>query len=137
MLIGGSKHTVDAKGRIFFPARFKEDLWGDIIACRGVEKNLYLFNRREWEVFSEKIRRQPFSKASKLQRYFFSTAAECSVDGQGRLLLPQALREFAGLDKEVLVVGAQDRVEVWDVGEWERTQLSNDEVQDIVDGIDF
>ncbi|HHX72748.1 MAG TPA: division/cell wall cluster transcriptional repressor MraZ [Clostridiales bacterium] len=137
MLIGGSTHTIDAKGRMFFPARFKEDLWENIIICRGIEKCLMLFSPAEWEIFSEKIRKQPFSISSKLQRYFFSTAAQCSVDAQGRLLLPQALREYAGLEKNVMVVGTQSRAEIWDIEEWEKSQLSNEDVKDIVDSIDF
>ena len=137
MLIGGSVHTIDAKGRLFFPARFKDHLWDNIYICRGIEKCLMLFSPEEWEIFSEKIRRQPFSVASRLQRYFFSTAAQCSVDSQGRLLLPQQLREFAGITKNVMVVGTQSRVEIWDVEEWEKSQLSNDDVKDIVDSIDF
>jgi len=137
MLIGGSKHAIDAKGRIFFPARFKEELWDDIIACRGLDKNLMLFNRQEWILFTDRIKRQPFSTALKLQRHFMSEAAECSVDGQGRLLLPQLLREFAGLKKDVHVTGAQNHAEIWDVEEWQRAQLTNDEVREIVDNADF
>ena len=105
MLIGGSKHTIDAKGRMFFPARFRDDMWENITVCRGVDKCLMLYTPEEWAAFSRRIKEQPFSVSRPLQHYFFSTAAVCSVDAQGRLLLPQQLRDFAGLQKDVWVVG--------------------------------
>jgi MraZ protein len=139
MLIGGSKHNIDAKGRMFFPARFKEDLWEDITICRGVEKCLMLFSPEEWKLFSDRIKSQPFSVSSQLQRYFFSTAAQCSVDSQGRLLLPQPLRDYAGLKKDVWVVGTQNRAEIWDLDEWNRAQdaLTNEDVKALMDKIGF
>ena len=128
MLIGGSKHTVDAKGRMFFPARFKDEMWENITVCRGVEKCLMLYTAEEWQRFAQHIKDQPFSVSSQLQRYFFSTAAVCSVDAQGRLLLPQQLREFV-----------QDRVEIWDIDEWNKAQaeLTNDDVKSLMDRIGF
>ena len=139
MLIGGSKHTVDAKGRMFFPARFKDEMWENITVCRGVEKCLMLYTAEEWQRFAQHIKEQPFSVSSRLQRYFFSTAAVCSVDGQGRLLLPQQLREFAGIQKDVWVTGVQDRVEIWDIDEWNKAQdaLTNDDVKSLMDQIGF
>jgi MraZ protein len=139
MLIGGSKHNIDTKGRMFFPARFKEDLWEDITICRGVEKCLMLFSPEEWKLFSDRIKSQPFSVSSQLQRYFFSTAAQCSVDSQGRLLLPQPLRDYAGLKKDVWVVGTQNRAEIWDLDEWNRAQdaLTNEDVKALMDKIGF
>ncbi|MBR6740846.1 MAG: division/cell wall cluster transcriptional repressor MraZ [Clostridia bacterium] len=139
MLLGGSKHTVDAKGRLFFPARFKDELWENLTVCRGTEKCLMVFGKEEWEAFARRIKEQPFSVSSQLQRYFFSNAAEVSVDAQGRLLLPQGLRDFAGITKEVWVVGTQDRAEIWDIGEWERSQqqLTNDDVKSLMDRIGF
>lgn len=139
MLIGGSKHTVDAKGRMFFPARFKDEMWENITVCRGVEKCLMLYTPEEWQRFAQHIKDQPFSVSSQLQRYFFSTAAVCSVDAQGRLLLPQQLREFAGIQKDVWVTGVQDRVEIWDIDEWNKAQdaLTNDDVKSLMDRIGF
>ena len=139
MLIGGSKHTVDAKGRMFFPARFRDEMWEDITICRGVEKCLMLYTQEEWARFSQRIKEQPFSVSSQLQRYFFSTAALCSVDAQGRLLLPQQLRDFAGLQKDFWVTGVQDRVEIWDIDEWNKAQsaMTNDDVKSLMDRIGF
>jgi len=139
MLVGGSEHTINAQGRMFFPARFKDELWENITVCRGVEKCLMLFNSQEWQAFSDRIKSQPFSISSQLQRYFFSTAAVCSVDAQGRLLLPKDLRDFASLKKNVWVVGTQDRAEIWDPEEWERSQqtLTNDDVKALMDKIGF
>ncbi len=129
MLLGGSKHTIDAKGRIIFPIRFKEDMWEDIIICRGTEKCLMMFNPEGWKRFSAMIQDQPYSVAVKLQRFFFSTAAQCSVDAQGRLLLPQQLREFAGLQKEIYLNGRHDCIEVWDPEEWQKDQAMSDEAE--------
>ena len=139
MQIGGSKHTIDAKGRMFFPARFRDDMWENITVCRGVDKCLMLYTPEEWAEFSRRIKEQPFSVSRPLQHYFFSTAAVCSVDAQGRLLLPQQLRDFAGLQKDVWVVGVQDRVEIWDIDEWEKAQnaLTNDDVKQLMDRIGF
>lgn len=139
MLIGGSKHTIDVKGRMFFPARFRDDLWERITVCRGVEKCLMLFSPAEWELFSDRIKSQPFSVSSRLQRYFFSTAAQCSVDAQGRLLLPQQLREYAGLNKEVWVIGTQNRAEIWDLDEWNKAQsvMTNEDTKALMDKIGF
>lgn len=139
MLIGGSKHIVDAKGRMFFPARFHDEMWENITICRGVEKCLMLYTEAEWEKFSKRIGDQPFSVSSKLQRYFFSTAALCSVDAQGRLLLPQQLRDFAGIKKDVWVTGVRDRVEIWDIDEWNKAQdaMTNEDVKNLMDEIGF
>ena len=139
MLIGGSQHTIDAKGRMFFPARFRDEMWENITICRGVEKCLMLYTEKEWAKFSERIGEQPFSVSSKLQRYFFSTAAFCSVDAQGRLLLPQQLRDFAGIKKDVWVTGVRDRVEIWDIDEWNKAQdaMTTEDVKNLMDEIGF
>jgi MraZ protein len=137
MLIGGSKHTIDAKGRMFFPVRFKEDFPGVIIACRGAGRYLMLFSPEGWEEFFKNLKGENANEDMQLKRYFFASAAECAVDGQGRLLIPQELREHAGLEKNIRVVGTDNRVEIWDEEEWTRSQLSNDEVVAIMSKIRF
>ncbi len=135
MLINSSQHAVDAKGRIFFPMRFRDDMWDKIVICRGIGKYLMLFSPEEWKRFTDRFNRLPDSSREKVRRFFFSVAAECSVDQQGRLLLPQNLREFAGLNKNVTVAGMQDHAEIWDSDVWAQAQkqISADEISGLMD----
>lgn len=120
MLSGGYQHSLDTKGRVFFPTRLKEQMGEALILCRGVEKCLMVFSPSGWAQFESGIRTLPFSRARDMQRFFFSTAAECSVDRQGRLLIPQNLRDYAGLSANAMITGVQTRAEIWDVAEWDK-----------------
>ena len=133
MLINSSQHAVDAKGRIFFPMRFRDDMWDKIVICRGIGKYLMLFSPEEWKRFTDRFNRLPDSSREKVRRFFFSVAAECSVDQQGRL--PPNLREFAGLNKNVTVAGMQDHAEIWDSDVWAQAQeqISADEISGLMD----
>ncbi len=135
MLINSSQHAVDAKGRIFFPMRFRDDMWDKIVICRGIGKYLMLFSPEEWKRFTDRFNRLPDSSREKVRRFFFSVAAECSVDQQGRLLLPQNLREFAGLNKNVTVAGMQDHAGIWASDVWAQAQeqISADEISGLMD----
>lgn len=119
MLSGGYQHSLDNKGRVFFPTRLKEEMGEEIVLCRGVEKCLMAFSKQGWADFADRMKTLPFSTGRDMQRFFFSTAAECSVDKQGRLLIPQNLREYAGLKDDVMLTGVQTRVEIWDLSEWQ------------------
>ena len=121
---GGYQHSLDPKGRIFFPTRLKEQMGEALILCRGVEKCLMVFSEEGWEQFDQSLRELPFSSGRDIQRFFFSTVAECQVDKQGRLLIPQDLRDLADLKSTVKIMGAQTRVEIWDLEEWERHHAS-------------
>lgn len=137
MLVNSSNHIVDAKGRIFFPQRFHEDMWDKVVICRGQGqfKFLMVFSKEGWEAFTGRFDKLKYSEREKLRRYFFQLAAETGVDAQGRLQLPQNLREFAGLDKNVVVTGMQDHAEIWDADEWNRMQgtVADDDIADLMD----
>lgn len=121
MLIGEYEHTLDQKGRMSFPARFREDLGLRFIITKGLDGCLFVYSGAEWESLEEKIRALPMSKARTLQRFLFAGAAEVELDKQGRVLLPQNLREYAGLQKEVMVIGASSRAEIWDKARWQES----------------
>jgi MraZ protein len=121
MFMGEFQHTVDAKGRLIIPAKLREGLGERFVATKGLENCLFLFPEREWEAFGEKLRTLPLASgaARAFTRLFFSGASECEVDPQGRILLPSNLREYAGIEKEVVIVGVSNRVEIWAKDRWE------------------
>lgn len=116
MLIGKHTNTLDSKGRVIVPAAFRYDLEDKFILTKGIEKCLYIYPREEWLVLVEKLKRDmPSSKKSnrEARRFFSSNAVECEVDKQGRILIPQHLREYADLDKELLFIGDLNKIEIW------------------------
>jgi len=120
MFMGEYSHTVDAKGRVFMPARFREELGEKFIVTKGLDHCLFVFPQKEWHVIEEKIKALPFTNqdARAFVRLFFAGAAEGEQDKQGRVLLPNHLREYAKIDKEVVIVGVGTRVEIWSQELW-------------------
>lgn len=119
MLIGEYNQNLDAKGRINIPAKFRDDLGGSFVVSKGLDNCANIYPKQEWERFKQELYTVPPSKRRQLQRFFFSGAEECSVDAQGRVVIPPRIREYAGLEKEIVVVGVSDKVEVWNRGKWE------------------
>ena len=118
-MTGIYQHTIDAKGRLFIPARLREEL-GDVFHVTiSMEKCLSAYSSESWDRFMEKIKAMPKAKQIKM-RPLFSHAAKCELDGQGRILLTRELRDFAGLKKSVAVVGSGECAEFWDSEEWAR-----------------
>lgn len=122
MFMGEYLHTIDNKGRLIFPAKFREELGETFIATKGLDNCLFVYTLSEWAILEEKLKKLPLAKpeARAFVRFFFSGAAELECDKQGRVLLPQNLREHAQLDKEVVVIGVSTRIEVWDKDAWEK-----------------
>ena len=118
MLIGTYQHNIDAKGRVILPSKFREDLGEPFYITKGTEGCLFVLSGESWEELQNKINAMPISKAGNLQRFFFSSATEVEPNLQGRVLIPEYLREFAGLTKEVTIIGAGGRVEIWDSKKW-------------------
>ncbi len=114
MLTGEFRHSIDAKGRIIIPAKLREDLGDLFVITKGLDNCLYVYSMREWEKLEEKIDTLPFSKARSMQRFFFASAADAEPDKQGRIVVPPALREYAGLTKDVVITGNATHAEVWD-----------------------
>jgi MraZ protein len=116
-MTGIYQHSIDAKGRLFIPARLREELGETFHVTLSMEKCLTAYSKDSWDKFMDKIKEMPKSKQIKM-RPLFAHAAKCELDGQGRILLPQALRDFAGLQKSVTVVGTGECAEFWDSETW-------------------
>ncbi len=116
-MTGEYQHTLDSKGRLFVPARLREELGDVFYVTISMEKCLSAYNAESWQAFSDKAKAIPYSKRTKM-RPLFSNAARCELDAQGRILLPAALRDYAGLIKNVTVVGNNDHAEFWDSDEY-------------------
>jgi len=121
MLVGEFDHTIDEKNRLTLPAKFRQAFAGGLVVTRGMDGCLYVFPREEWEASVEARlgERDPLSKEGRLmQRYFYSGAAEADPDKQGRVMVPTALSEHAGLGKDVVIAGVRDHLEIWDRSKW-------------------
>lgn len=118
MLTGEYQHNMDAKGRVTIPSRFREDLGDKFYVCKGLDGCLFVLSVEQWESFVEKLAALPMSQGKSVQRYFFSGAEEVEPDKNGRVLIPQSLREHASLEKDVTVIGSGKRAEIWDRARW-------------------
>ncbi len=136
MFMGEYSHSIDAKGRLIVPARFREQLGETFVATKGLDGCLFVYSSEEWERIEEKFREvNATSKdARKFMRFFFAGAAACEVDKAGRILLPAVLREFAGLEKEVVFVGVFSRVEIWDKARYEEAG-TYDDMEEVVENM--
>lgn len=134
MLTGEFNHSIDAKGRLIIPSKFREILGDDFVITKGLDGCLFLYPANEWKIFEEKLRTLPLTNknARTFTRFFLGSAVDGGLDKQGRVLISSALRAFAGLDKEVVLVGVLDRVEIWDKEKWDE---NNTEVEDNMDDI--
>lgn len=139
MFTGEYKYSLDAKNRVSIPARFRDELGSTFYITRGLDSCLFVFSESEWEIFSERLRELPISNSAsrKFARTFLSGAFECTADKQGRALLPQYLKDYAGLQKDVYINGAGSRVEIWDAEKWEEYTASiNDNLDEIAEGME-
>jgi len=114
---GQYAHNVDAKGRLFIPARLREELGETFHVTMGQDHCLSVFSDESWDVFMSKLKELPYNEVKKL-RGLFAYSCDCEPDAQGRILLPAKLREYAQLDKEVVIIGSFDRAEIWNAGRW-------------------
>lgn len=121
MFMGEYNHTIDAKGRMIMPSKFREQLGGEFVVTKGLDGCLFVYPMTEWHTIEEKFREIPLTSkdARKFLRFFFGGAATCEVDKQGRILVPPVLREYAGLEKDVVTTGAFNRIEIWDKEKWQ------------------
>lgn len=121
-------HSIDAKGRLIFPAKLKEELGESFYVTKGLDHCLFVYSLEAWKAFEDKIKALPISKSRDLQRFFFSGACLCTCDGQGRILLPQTLRDYAELTKEICTIGVSERAEIWNADRWQayNTAMQND-----------
>jgi len=120
MLIGEYEHSVDPKGRLIMPAKLREDIGEKFVITKGLDGCLFAYSLKEWKNFEEKLRSFPLTNkdARALTRFFLAGAIECEIDKQGRFLISSNLREFAGLEKEVVIIGVLSRLEIWSKEKW-------------------
>lgn len=128
MFMGEYNHTIDTKGRLIIPSKFRETLGDNFIVTKGLDGCLFVYDNDEWKVFEEKLKTLPLmSKESrKFVRFFLAGAANVEADKQGRILLPTVLREFAALDKDVVLAGVGTRIEIWSKDKWEEASEYED-----------
>lgn len=122
MLLGEYTHNLDNKGRVAIPAKFREKLLVGAIITRGLDNCLFLFAPKEWEALAQKLTALPLAQANSraFARLMLSGAMDVELDTQGRILIPDYLRKYADLKKQVVVAGVYSRMEVWNAENWER-----------------
>lgn len=127
MFMGEYNHSIDAKGRMIVPSKFREQLDNEFVITKGFDGCLYGYTMEEWANIEEKFKTIPLTSkdARKFLRFFFSGAATCEVDKQGRILIPPTLREYAGLDKEVVTAGVFSRIEIWSKERWQENNYDD------------
>lgn len=120
MFLGEFEHTIDDKGRLTIPARFRDELESGVVVTRGLDGCLWAFPRSGWEILAEKISKMPTTSAAarNFARFIFSSAVDSIPDRQGRVLIPQNLRNYAGIQSETVVIGVMNRVEIWNPAKW-------------------
>ena len=139
MLIGNYQHNIDIKGRVIMPAKFREELGDIFYATKGKDNTITVLSKASWDELGQKIAAMPSAKTVQITRFLFSSAAELVPDKQGRVLIPQPLREYAGLDKDVVINGTGSKVEIWDKASWDRYNelLSGDDVYDLMNELEL
>ena len=118
LLIGQYTHNIDEKNRLIMPQKLREALGEEFIVTLGIDGCLFVMSVDEWSSFKERMRSQPMVKTRDLQRYFFGNATLVQPDKQGRILIAPHLKQAAALTKEVVIVGADNRVELWNADRW-------------------
>ena len=128
MFMGEYNHTVDQKGRLIVPSKFRELLGDEFVVTKGLDGCLFVYPNEEWKNIEEKFRTVPLTTkdSRKFSRFFFAGAATCEVDKQGRILIPPVLREFADLQKDIVSVGVLNRIEIWSKDRWLETNSYDD-----------
>ena len=121
MFIGEYQHTLDDKGRIIIPSKFREELGETFVMTKGLDNCLFVYPKSEWTILEEKLKTLPLTNrdARAFVRFFFAGASECALDKQGRVLVPPNLREHSKLDKDAVVIGVSTRMEIWSKEEWD------------------
>lgn len=138
-LMGSYNHNIDLKGRMNFPTKLRDELGYSFIVTKGLDECLFVYSNEEWAVLEEKIKAIPLSKGRVLQRFFFSGACVVEPDKQGRILIPQHLREYAHLEKDIMVIGASNRAEIWDKSRWDSINgdITQEMLEEAMDDLGF
>ena len=134
MFMGEYSHTIDAKGRLIIPSKFREQLGEEFVLTKGLDGCLSIYPNDEWAAFEEKLRALPLTNknARTFSRFFVAGATSCELDKQGRALIPAKLREYAGLAKETVFVGVLSKIEIWSKERWNEND-DYDNIDDIAE----
>ncbi|MCC8128041.1 MAG: division/cell wall cluster transcriptional repressor MraZ [Clostridiales bacterium] len=137
MFMGEYNHTVDAKGRLIVPSKFREQLGDEFVVTKGLDGCLFVYENTEWKALEEKLHSLPLTNANarKFTRFFLAGATSCEVDRQGRILLPAVLRQFAKIEKDVVLVGVGSRIEIWSSENW-RAANTYDDMEEIAENME-
>ena len=129
MFLGEFSHNLDEKGRLTIPAKFRDELAGGLVVTRGIDRCLSVYPRQVWDGLAEQIAKLPLSQRSARDfgRLIFSGAADFIPDRQGRVLIPQGLRDYAELDSDAIIIGLFDRLEIWNPNNWTKVKASVEE----------
>lgn len=137
MFMGEYNHTIDAKGRLIMPAKYREQLGKEFVVTKGLEGCLYVYPVEAWKEFEDKLEALPVTvnqKARKFSRFFTAGATMVELDKQGRILLPAVLRSYAGLTKDVVLAGVLKRIEIWDKEKWDKAN-SYDDMEEVAESM--
>ncbi len=120
MFMGEYNHTIDTKNRLIIPSKFREALGEEFVITKGLDGCLFVYDHAEWTAFEEKLKSLPLTNkdARTFVRFFLAGAASVEVDKQGRVLVPSVLKEFAGINKDVVLIGVASRIEIWSKERW-------------------
>lgn len=143
LFLGDFPHTLDDKCRLIMPSKFRNELGSNFIVTRGLEGCLFVFTEQKWTEFTEQLNSKGISKKDvrSITRFFCSCAMNSDLDKQGRFVVNKNLREFAGIERDVMIIGVSDRIEIWSKEKWDeysQAEYSNDDIMsEKFDGLDF
>jgi len=134
LFIGEYRHSLDTKGRVIVPAKFRDGLGDKFVVTKGLDGCLFAYSKEEWTNFENKIKTLPLTNkdARAFVRFFFSGAVECEIDKQGRTLIPPMLRDYATLNKDLVIIGVSTRVEIWSQEKWDNYSEAEDLEADVL-----
>lgn len=128
MFIGEYQHALDDKGRLAIPVKFRADLRSGAVVTRGLDNCLFLYTKKAWQELAERLAKLPMARANTraFARLMLAGAMDVDIDSQGRMLLPDYLRDYAGLKRQVVVAGLYNRLELWDERKWQSYNRSTE-----------
>ena len=138
MFMGEYHHSIDDKGRLIIPSKFRSELGESFVITRGLENCLFVYSLVEWNKIVDKLKRLPFTKqnARNFNRFFLSGATICELDKQGRVNIQSTLQEFASIQKDCIIIGVNDRLEIWSKEKWEKFfEENSDKLSDIAEDL--
>jgi len=139
MLLGEFNHSIDTKNRVFIPAKFREEFGDTMILVKGVDRCISVYSSEEWQKFSAKLDALPEIDSRRVKRFIYASASEVQPDAQGRVIVTQSMREYAALDKNVVIIGVGNHAEIWDEALWnnEIEFEDQDSVASVLKGLGF